>query len=108
MSEYDDFVKWTEENTFITVDTYEELNKYVDEVGIIKSPLEIRGLHITKLVGIKKVTQHFPLACEILIRINSSPLSKPKGSASSSYAGETAFGEAAFGDPSDLGDDGGS
>lgn len=61
MSEYDDFLKWEEENIFNRVETYDELNKYIDKVGVIKSPVEIRGLHITKLVGIKKVTQHFTL-----------------------------------------------
>ena len=62
MSEYDDFLKWEEENTFITIETHEELKRYINELGIIKSPIEIRGLHITKLIGIKRITQHFTLA----------------------------------------------
>ena len=62
MSEYEDFLKWTEENTFITIDTNDELIKVIDEKGIVKSPIEIRGLHISKLIGIKKITQHFTLA----------------------------------------------
>lgn len=62
MSEYDDFLKWTEENAFINIDTYDELVEYIDEKGVIKTPLEIRGLHINKLIGITKTTQHFTLA----------------------------------------------
>jgi hypothetical protein len=61
MSEYDDFLKWTQENTFITIYTYDELKGYIDESGVIKTPLEIRGLHITRLIGVKNTTQHFTL-----------------------------------------------
>ena len=61
MNEYEDLKKWEEENTFITIYTYDELNKYIDRNGVINVPLEIRGLHITKLKGVKRITKHFTL-----------------------------------------------
>ncbi len=61
MNEYEDFKKWEEDNTFITIYTYDELNKYIDRNGVINVPLEIRGLHITKLKGVKRITKHFTL-----------------------------------------------
>jgi hypothetical protein len=46
-----------ENNTIITITSYEELEKYIDEEGSIHVSLHIRGLKITKLKGVKKITR---------------------------------------------------
>ena len=38
MNEYEDFKKWEEENIFITIYTYDELNKYIDRNGVVNVP----------------------------------------------------------------------
>jgi hypothetical protein len=46
-----------ENNTIITITSYEELEKYIDKEGSIHVSLHIRGLNITKLKGVKKITK---------------------------------------------------
>jgi hypothetical protein len=61
MNEYEEYKKWEYENTFIKIYTYDELNKYIDSNRCINVPLEIRGLHINKLKGVKRITKHLTL-----------------------------------------------
>lgn len=46
-----------ENKILVTISTYEELEKYIDEEGVIHVSLHIRGLNITKLKGVKKINQ---------------------------------------------------
>jgi hypothetical protein len=58
MSELNNNIGIEENDKIITITKIEELNKYINEEGIIDISLHIRGLEITKLIGVKKISKH--------------------------------------------------